>query len=788
MARRAKNAGRETSFRASKALASDLPRIPRSFAAQAESYRLLECVVDPWPVSRCGQNDFGIDAYIEISSQLIGTDDSEATGHLFAVQLKSTDNLEEPEALRVSTGHLRYWLNHSLPVLLVSAHLPSRSLRCRWIDDALQLELRNRAPAFWSQDTVTVPLVDRLDRNRLNDIKVVVARFRARERAIHPRRFFDLQRRVLGAAERLQSIAQMSGIESATAVVTQARSEMRATEYMVAIAGPQRVGKSTLVNALLGLDVSPVADYPTTAVPLLFESGAEAEAVILMDDGTKTSVEATANSLRPFAAQQENESDTKCVRLIHVALPNEMLARGLCLVDTPGLHDASLSVRNVTERALETSDAVLYILDASLGAKFKLGQAEVDDLATLQSAKERVILVLNQSDSLDAVRRASLSEYVENQLKKYGIWDSLPVKPLFLSGLLAWEARSNGRPPPTEFCELEDQLWGHLLRNRSTGLHRLLGASRRLIEGCDLTEAFLVERTEKGSESQSLQSASSVCEIVQKQVFELAGYWQRKRDEEVGAYLAAVTQARVSTLASELEHIPSQGPYPTAVVLRKRLEQEILVDARSLWDYVQDQISQLSTQLGTLVQGALKETRTALGLPASVPMVIQLPHTIPVIDESLPEAGVGFLSGLFGFLVNPLFGIYATFVGLLVGHNVALGRRRIRVIGDIKKRYHDALQAAYGHLCTQAHERSVAAGHSLLAQANGRLETFINDAQRRIERLGLPLLPDESRQLQQVTSGIADLRNVLNGLENELTYVADRTPVDTVTTREPAVP
>lgn len=445
MAKGTKKATGRGSARTSKASASDAPRVPRTFMAQTESRQLLEQAVSPWLVTRWEQNDFGIDAVVEISGALSGTGDREATGRLFAVQLKSTDDADEPESLRISTGHLRYWLNHSLPVLLVSAHLPSRRLRFRWIDDRLLHELRFRSPTFWSQATISVPMTEQLEHSILPELEAVVVRFRARERAIHPTRFFHLRQHVLNTAEKLQSLAKASGIESARIVVDQVRSELRASAYMVAIAGPQRVGKSTLLNALLGMDVSPVADYPTTAVPLLFEAGEQSKANIVMEDGTSTMVEASSDALRPFAAQQENDANNKGVRLVHVTLPNEMLARGISLVDTPGLHDASLAVREVTKSALTNADAVLYVLDASLGAKFKIGEAEVDDLTALQRSKERVLVLLNQSDALGDTRRKPLYEYLEKQLRKYNLWDALPAKPLFVSGRDAWTARQNGQ-------------------------------------------------------------------------------------------------------------------------------------------------------------------------------------------------------------------------------------------------------------------------------------------------------------------------------------------------------
>ena len=63
------------------------------------------------------ENDFGIDAHVELI-----VDDS-ATGRLVAVQVKSGPSylVEQSEAsyvFRADSGHVQYWLNHSLPVIV----------------------------------------------------------------------------------------------------------------------------------------------------------------------------------------------------------------------------------------------------------------------------------------------------------------------------------------------------------------------------------------------------------------------------------------------------------------------------------------------------------------------------------------------------------------------------------------------------------------------------------------------------------------------------------------------
>lgn len=748
----------------------DVPRVPRSFVAQEESRRLLEGALSPWMVTRWNQSDFGIDAVVEIASAVPGTSDREASGRLFAVQLKSTDDPKDPDVLRISTGHLRYWLNHSLPVLLVSAHLPSGRMRSRWIDDSVLVELRQRSPTFWSQSTVSVPLLLDLAPTSHSSLETAVLRFRPRERALSPTRFFELRERVLALAADLDAAAAGCGIESVRRLATEARGTLRASSYMVAIVGPQRVGKSTLVNALLGIDVSPVADYPTTAVPLLFESGERPEAEIVFADGEHKTVVATSKALRPYAAHQENDANSKGIRVIRVTLPNDVLARGVSLVDTPGLHDASAVVRQVTKAAIDNADAILFVLDASLGPKFKLGQAEIEDLASLQNSKERVIVVLNQADGLPAASRAPLSAYVESQLKKHGIWNGLPVHPLFASGREGWEARVKNAPPPPSFRILEEELWGHLLKNRGTGMHRLASAVNRLGEACETGEALLSDRADKGSQAGELDRARRTCEQAIARAESVAREWNASVRRDIGTFLETSKARRTSGLAAQIEKIPLDGVFPSAEQLHARVQHEVLEDGQAIWAVLQRETANITKSLGDIVQDALKESRAQLGIPIQVRIVVSA-RAMPPIDLSLPEEGVGILGGILGFLANPAIGLATTVLGWIIGRDVAIQKRRVRVLATINKRYAESLHEGLLHLGIQASERLSSTAAALIHQVRGRLETFIADARRRIDRLGSPLSENDAARLRHFAAEMSRIRTESDLVGRELDAV-----------------
>lgn len=722
----------------------------------------------PWLVTRWEQNDFGVDAAIEITEPVSGTPDREATGRLFGVQLKATDDAVEPTTLSVTTGHLRYWLRHSLPMLLVSAHLPSRTLRGRWIDDALRLELRDRSPTFWTQDTVSVPMTMELGVSSQADIERVVARFKARERQLSPDSFFQLRDAVLNEAKVLRDTATESLVESAAETVRAVLGRMRATAYLVAITGPQRVGKSTLVNALLGIGISPVADYPTTAVPLLFDAGEAPRAEVAFADGRRIEEKATAEALRPFAAQQENEGNDKQVRLIRVTLPNDLLSNGVSLLDTPGLHDASEVVRDVTERALRDADAVLYVLDASLGPKFKLGRAEIEDLQALRGSKERLLVALNQADGLDAPGRDRLFEYVKSQLKKYGIWEQLPVEPMFVSAADAWAARAMGQPAPAEFATLEDEIWGHLLRNRATGMYRLVHATQQLLEAGELVSAMLSTRTRDGSEAEQIDGVRRACTDARSAIDATVRQWRQQRTSELSSFFSARRMHWLEQVQVRVGGVQRLEDLPKSDELIGLLREQMIMDGNEAFRWVKVAVGGLAADVEEKVRAALRESRGHLGIPPSLGVVVAPPQMLPPTNMALPEAQLGFFGGLLGFLVHPVVGAFTTLFGWLFGHDVAVRNRLRQARIEIPQRYNAAQRDHYPLLERQIRERVEAAASTVLMQAMAKLDTFITDATTRVERLGRPLTAQEVEALNSLSARSKEQRRRLLALQTQL--------------------
>jgi hypothetical protein len=145
----------------------------------------------------------------------------------------------------------------------------------------------------------------------------------------------------------------------------------------VAVAGRVSSGKSTLVNALLGMRVAPTAATECTRVVTWFSWGELDEAVLELRDGTRMPLAFTSRRELP----ETLGVDPAEVARLDVRLYNSRL-KDFTLIDTPGLSSLGEGASGGTEAfllgqsrdAVARADALLYVLS---------GDVREDDLAVL---------------------------------------------------------------------------------------------------------------------------------------------------------------------------------------------------------------------------------------------------------------------------------------------------------------------------------------------------------------------------------------------------------------------
>lgn len=183
--------------------------------------------------------------------------------------------------------------------------------------------------------------------------------------------------------------------------------DLRNLFFLVVIIGEFNAGKSSFINALLNDELLPMGITPTTEVIELIKYGAVAS----------RTAEVRADGIREWTH------------------PNTG-APGVALVDTPGVNSVFQKHEATAKGFLHRSDLVIFVLSA------KRAFAESDRMY-LELAKnygKKIILVLNQVDSLSPAEQVEVRRFVERQLQ-----ETLDLRPLlFMTSAKTALANRNG--------------------------------------------------------------------------------------------------------------------------------------------------------------------------------------------------------------------------------------------------------------------------------------------------------------------------------------------------------
>jgi ribosome biogenesis GTPase A len=173
-------------------------------------------------------------------------------------------------------------------------------------------------------------------------------------------------------------------------------------DTVIAVAGEFKQGKSSLINGLLGETICPVDDDLATSVVTVLRHGEMPRACLRRRVGEQDEVQEIAvEQLVEAASERGNPENRDGVELAEVWVPNPFLARGITLVDTPGIGGLTDGYMAATLAFLRTSDAVLFVSDASA----ELSAPEMDFLAQARAVCPLVLLVITKSDLYPEWRR-----------------------------------------------------------------------------------------------------------------------------------------------------------------------------------------------------------------------------------------------------------------------------------------------------------------------------------------------------------------------------------------------
>lgn len=212
--------------------------------------------------------------------------------------------------------------------------------------------------------------------------------------------------------KKLESIISEHGLVEFRSTLSMILDRLEDNSFEIAIFGRVSSGKSSLLNAMLGMDVLPVGVTPITAVPTRLLYGETP--VVHVWFANRTPEQFDIAHLPEFVAEQLNRGNEKHVTRIVVQLPSPRLREGIAFVDTPGL--GSLATRGAAETLayLPRCDLGVVLIDAG-------STLTPDDLQTIQILYDAAIpamVLLSKADLLTLEDRSRVIGYVKDHIKE----------------------------------------------------------------------------------------------------------------------------------------------------------------------------------------------------------------------------------------------------------------------------------------------------------------------------------------------------------------------------------
>jgi Dynamin family len=219
-----------------------------------------------------------------------------------------------------------------------------------------------------------------------------------------------------GSAPELKVVLQAArdlGTEKIQQEVLDLEERAREQRFYVACLGQFKRGKSTLLDALIGMPMLPTGILPITAVPTVVRYGMEPAARIRLQSGEWKGIQPA--ELEAYVSEEKNPGNSKGISAVEVFIPSALLASGMCLVDTPGLGSIFKSNTEATRAFIPHVDAAILVI----GADPPLSAEELSLAEAISAHVKEMMVVLNKADRVTKAECLIAKDFARLILEKH---------------------------------------------------------------------------------------------------------------------------------------------------------------------------------------------------------------------------------------------------------------------------------------------------------------------------------------------------------------------------------
>lgn len=538
----------------------------------------------------------------------------------------------------------------------------------------------------------------------------------------------------------------------------QIRRLMDSPSFTVSVVGEFSRGKTTLVNGLLGGDLLPVGDLPTTAMLVRIFGARETSLHRILPDQARHRLEMTEATWDDLSAQDEDEDPEGHLELM---IDSEWLrSSSVQLVDTPGAGDLYGKRALLATEAIAVSDATLFVVSATMA--LSLTERGFFDEHVVGKRVPRAAVVLTRLDQVPEREREKLVKHVRRKLDEWA--PDLPLWTLHGEDVVP----ANDDLPVRGAAGIRDALleWSSSASTAQLRRQQVLGQL-----GALLSSLNAVLKTQHAALSLSREKRTIAARLAEHEVEQTSIRWQdlaiemERRciatGERVDSALAEIKQSIIEALKHILRRTPNpfdwwteELPYALRVRLldaNKRIEasvrQQVERDTQWLLEAAHQRLS------WRLALGGPRTTETS-GDPEIVVRDMKLDDIHGGRTKARAIIGVATLAG---FVALPPVGIAVGLVGgianeIILKKKLEEQRKELlplideavtRVVDSVSEQAHTRLRKTYERITRDIKKQQrawrVAQLEAIRASLKGEDDTEQKDA-----------LSAASKELQQL--------------------------------------
>jgi signal recognition particle receptor subunit beta len=212
--------------------------------------------------------------------------------------------------------------------------------------------------------------------------------------------------------EVLADIARDAGLSAIADASLATAERLRAGLFYVVCVGQFKRGKSTLLNALVGLPLLPIGVVPVTSTVTIVRHGERLTSRVRFVGHEWEDCDPAA--IERYVSEEHNPGNEQNVVSVEVAVPSTLLARGLCLVDTPGLGSVVVANTIATRAFVPHVDAAILVL----GSDPPITAEELALVREMKPTVREIIVVFNKADRSPPAERMAAIDFTERLLEQ----------------------------------------------------------------------------------------------------------------------------------------------------------------------------------------------------------------------------------------------------------------------------------------------------------------------------------------------------------------------------------